>query len=105
MKMVKISKTIGEEGLADVPQEKRFWCSDGRVLKNLSELETVLKEMSEETFRYHSNEVRSDFSNWVRDVIGDEKLSRDLQKSTARAQAAKSVAGRIAWLKSKREAG
>lgn len=103
--MVKITKAIAEERLADVPQEKRFWCSDGRALKNLSELEAVLKEMSEETFCYHSNEARSDFSNWVRDVIGDEKLSRDLQKSTTRAQAAKSVAGRIAWLKSKREAG
>jgi len=45
--------------------------------------------------------VKNDFSNWVRDVIGDEKLSRDLQKSTTQAQAAKSVADRVTWLKSK----
>jgi len=99
--MVKVTKTIAEGWLADVPQEKRFWCSDGRVLKNLAELEAALKEMSEETFRYHSSESKSDFSNWVRDVIGDEKLSGDLRKSTTRAQAAKSVASRIAWLRSK----
>lgn len=103
--MVKITKTIAEERLADVPKEKRFWCSDRRVLKNLPELETALKEMSEETFRYHSNETKNDFSNWVRDVIGDEKLSRDLQKSTTRAEAAKSVADRVTWLKSKIETG
>ncbi len=102
--MVRISKVIAEERLADVPQEKRFWCSDGRALKNLSELEVALQEMKEEAFRYHSNETKNDFSNWVRDVIGDEKLSRDLQKSPTREQAVKSVASRIAWLRSKREA-
>ena len=102
--MVKITKTIAEERLADVLEEKRFWCSDGRFLKNLLELRTALQGMSEETFCYHSSEARSDFSNWVRDVIGDEKLSRDLQKSTTQAQAAKSIDDRVAWLKSKIEA-
>jgi len=102
--MVKISKTIAEERLADVPQEKRFWCSDGRVLKSLPELGVALKQMDEETFRHHSSESRNDFSNWVRDVIGDEKLSRDLLKSTTQAQAAKSIDDSVAWLKSKIEA-
>jgi len=37
----------------------------------------------------------------VKDVIGDEKLSRDLQKSATQAQAAKSVAERVIWLKNK----
>jgi hypothetical protein len=99
--MARITKAIAKGWLADVPQEKRFWCSDGRVLKNLAELEVALKEMHEGTFRYHSSESKSDFSNWVRDVIGDEKLSGDLRKSTTRTQAAKSVASRIAWLRSK----
>ena len=99
--MVKITKTIARERLADVPQGKRFSCSDGRVLKSLPELEAAIKEMSEETFRYHSNEVKSDFSNWVYDVIGDEKLSRELRKSTTRTQAATKVSDRITWLKNK----
>ncbi len=99
--MARITKTIAGGWLADVPLEKRFWCSDGHVLKNLSELEIALGEMSEETFIYHSNETKSDFSNWVRDAIGDEKLARDLLKSTTRARAARCVATRIAWLNSK----
>ena len=88
--MFKITKAVAEKILADVTQEKRFRCHDGRVLKILPELEAELKVMSEETFR-----------NWVRDVVGDEKLSRNLRKNTNRAQAAKRVANRIAWLKSK----
>ena len=103
-KIIKITKVIAGERLADVPPEKQFWCSDGRVLKNLPGLKSALEQINEETFRYHSNETRSDFSNWVRDVIGDEKLSRDLQKSKTQAQAAKAVADRVAWLKSKAEA-
>ena len=98
--MARMTKTVAQRMLGDVPQDKRFWCSDGRVLKNLSDLEAAFKEMSEETFQYHSNEAKSDFSNWVRDVVEDEKLSKDLQKSTTRAAAAKSVASRIAWLRS-----
>ena len=99
--MVRITKTVVEQWLADVPPENGFWCSDGRVLKNLAELERALEEMGEETFDYHSNEVKSDFSNWVRDVIGDEKLARDLLKSKTRAQASRSVTNRIAWLNEK----
>ena len=103
-KITKITKAIARERLGDVPQEKQFWCSDGRVLKNLPELKSALEQMSQETFRNHSNATRSDFGNWIRDVIGDAKLSRDLQKSKTQAQAAKAVADRVAWLKSKVEA-
>ena len=103
--MVKIDKTVARDWLADVPQEKRFWCADGRFLANLSQLAAALKDMSDGTFRQHTSETKSDFSNWVRDVIGDEKLTKDLQKSKTQAQAAKAVAERVAWLKGKAEAG
>jgi hypothetical protein len=98
--MVKITKTVAKRMLGDVPPEKVFWFPDRKELKNLSELEMALKQMSEETFGYHSNETKSDFSNWVRDVIGDGELAKLLQKSATRAQAAKYVGDRVAWLKS-----
>ncbi len=101
VKIIKITKAVAQERLADVLPEKEFWCSDGRIIKSLSGLEAALTEMSDETYRYHSNEAKSDFSKWVGEVIGDEKLSRDLYKSKTRAQAAKAVADRIAWLKTK----
>ena len=103
--MVKITKAVAAKWSGDVPQEKQFCCLDGRLLKNLPELEVALREMSEETFRHHSNEAKNDFSSWVRDVIGDEKLSRDLRKATSQGQTAKVVNGRIAWLREKIAAG
>lgn len=99
--MTKITETVAEKMLGDVPQDKWFYCADGRFLKNLPELDFALKGMSDETYCYHSNDAKSDFSKWVTDVVDDAKLSRDLQKSTSRTKAAKSVADRIAWLRSK----
>ncbi len=102
--MVKRTKIDAEKILGDVPEKKTFWCSDGQILKNLPELGTALKKMSEETFRYHAIEAKNDFSKWVREVIGDEKLARDLQKSLTKAQAAKNVAERMIWLRSRKVA-
>ena len=97
--MGKLTKEIASRMLGDVPEDKRFWCNDGRVLKNLRELETALKEMSDETFHYHVTEAKNDFTNWVKDVIGDEDLAKDLRRSTVKSVAVKKVIDRIAALK------
>jgi hypothetical protein len=99
--MQKMTKRKAAMLLADVPEDKRFRCSDGRVFKNLSELENALNDMTAEIFRYHSSEGKSDFANWVRDVIRDEEVARNLSESNNAAQAARSVRERIAWLKGK----
>lgn len=100
-RIVKISKDEAKRRLSDVPDEKRFWCHDGRYIKNLGELEKALSDMGDEVFHRHSGEGRSDFSNWVRDVIGDDKLARDLGKARSRVQASQAVAQRISFLESK----
>jgi len=81
--------------LAIVPEEYVFRCHDGRILKNMKELGEALAVMADETFAYHSNSEKKDFSNWVRDVIGDEKLAKDLENALDRNQAARIVASRI----------
>ena len=95
--MVRVTSVVAEKRLGNVSPEEQFWCYDGRYLKSLEELKIALDQMAEETFHYHSSETKSDFSNWVRDVIGDEKLSSDLRKSTTRGQAAKRVTDRLTW--------
>jgi SpoU rRNA methylase family enzyme len=101
IEMVKITKAAAQAMLAEVPEEKRFWCHDGRYLKNLEELKDALEQMADEIFSYHSNAEKTDFSNWVKDVIGDEKLSGDLLKCTTRAESATVVAARVKYLKSR----
>ena len=100
-KIVKISKEEANRRLGDVPDGKHFWCHDGKLIKNLGELGKALNNMSDETFHYHSGEGRSDFTSWIRDVVGDDKLARDLSKAKSRIQASKAVAQRISFLHSK----
>lgn len=59
--------------------------------------------ISDETFVFHANAEKNDFGNWVKDIIKDEKLAKDLTKAQSRIQAAKSVAARVSFLSAKLE--
>jgi hypothetical protein len=100
-KMVRVTQSAAVQKLGDVAEDKQFWCQNGQFFKNLPDMEVAFGGMGDDTFRYHASAIKNDFSNWVRDVIGDEKLARDLQRSATPAKAKKAVAGRIAWLRSK----
>ena len=97
--MASTLKDEAKKFLADVPEEHVFRCCDGSVFKNLQELKDGLDSMTDESFACHSNAEKKDFSNWVRDVIGDEKLATNLQNAATRAQAAKQIASKISTMK------
>ncbi|MDD5039147.1 MAG: hypothetical protein PHN78_07510 [Dehalococcoidales bacterium] len=99
--MARITKSVASQRLGDVPPDKSFWSHDGQVLNNLAELETALSTMSDETYHHHVSENNNDFSNWVRDVIGDDKLAADLAGNSNRAEAVNKVTERISWLKNR----
>ena len=75
--MPAISKQDAQRMLDNVPQEYLFRFADGRTLANMSELGDALRNISDETFNFHVNSDKNDFSNWVRDVIKDEKLANE----------------------------
>jgi hypothetical protein len=81
--------------LKKAPAECVFWCHDGSIFTDVNELAEGLAAMSDETFAYHSNLEKHDFSNWIRDVIVDEQLADDLAWATSRLQAAEYVAARL----------
>jgi len=87
--------------LADVPKEYAFRCHDGLILQSMKQLGSALNSMTDETYVFHANTKKNDFSNWVRDIIKDGILANDLQKATNRAQAAKLVTNRMAILSKK----
>jgi len=99
--MAKILKRDAERLLADVPEENVFRCCDGRIFRNMNELNQAFISMVDEHFAYHANTEKNDFSMWVKDVIKDDKLARDLAKSQNQSQAAKATADRVSFLSSK----
>ena len=99
--MSKMTKQAAQEFLSNVSEEYSFYCCDGRFIRNLSELRDLLANMTDAIFTYHSNRDKSDFSNWVKDIIGDEKLARDLSKARSHRQALDAVARRVTFLESR----
>ena len=98
--MAKITiKKLNRSWLGDATDDKLFWCHDGRVLRNLDELAAALNEMAEETYLYHANIEKNDFSNWVRDVIGDATLAGQLTKAATQKAAARKVDMRLGTLR------
>ena len=97
-KSQEISKEQAQKFLSKVPEEYVFWCYDGSIFRDMKELAEGLVTMSEEVFAYHANPEKNDFSNWIRDVIKDEKLANDLAQSTSKVQAAGCVATRLTYL-------
>ena len=67
--------------LMDVPAESVFWLKNGRVLWNLQDLQKELSEMDENTFSYHVNKEKNDFSSWIRDVVKDKELANDISNA------------------------
>lgn len=93
------NKALAKSWLEDVLPGEVFRCHDGRVVKNLDELATSLREMSPQTYHYHVSRGRNDFSLWVTDVIGDVALSRELEKATTSTTAASMVDTRVSRLR------
>jgi len=90
-----------ERVLSDTSGDKRFFCHDGCVSENLQQLVDCLSSMSDDSYRHHVTPLKNDFSNWIRHVFGDDKLANDLMGSDNRAEAARTIKARIAWLQKK----
>jgi len=90
------AKEVIKSWLADVPADKEFLSHDGKILKNLEELSTALREMSDETFAYHVTPDRNDFGKWVQEVVGDYELATQLRIARTRVEAFEVVAKRVA---------
>ncbi len=87
--------------LADTSGDRCFFCHDGCIVKNLYQLAECLGHMGEDSYCHHVTGVKNDFTNWVHDVLGDDKLANDLSRCTSRAEAARTVRDRVVWLQKK----
>lgn len=95
------NKDDAQRVLRHVPEEKRFYCHDGRILNNIYELKIALEDMHSDTYNHHVNEEKNDFARWVREVLIDDKLAHDLMKCADSKAAAQIVAARISWLQAR----
>lgn len=75
--------------------DNAFYCNDGRLFYDLRQLAEGLIAISDETFFHHVREGNNDFSNWVRDVIGDIELANDLNSAAGKDECATYTVARL----------
>jgi len=78
-----VGKTSSKKAklLVCAPDDKCFWTTDGRILKNLDELQMAFGSMGEEVFLHHVNKEKNDFADWVEQVLQDSTCASALRKT------------------------
>jgi len=64
--------------LKEAPAGKYFYAHNGMSIRNLNELAVAIDLMDKKIFEFHVNKDKNDFSNWVKEVIKEEKLAKEL---------------------------
>ena len=59
--------------------EKFFVLVTGIPIKNLKELANTLETMNDWVFNHHVNDSRNDFSSWIKDVLDEEILAKEIK--------------------------
>jgi hypothetical protein len=93
-----VKRTGSKKYLTKVPEMTVFWCHDGQIFDDLEHLMAGFDRMSEETYMYHANEDKNDFSCWIIDVIGDVELAQTIKKAKNKVEAKKITQQRYAEL-------
>ena len=76
----------------DVPTSARtaihkFVLKDGNKVGNLFDLASAMENMHQETYSFHANEQKNDFSSWIKDVYGEPQIAENVAKAQNRTQA------------------
>ncbi len=74
-------KKRGKKVLVIAVGDTCFWVNYGPALRDLLELRNTLREINEEQFKHHVNEIRNDFADWVGDVLEDKKTALQIKKT------------------------
>lgn len=72
---------MDKKDLVQASQANAFYCHNGQVFFNLKDLLDGLKNMGEEACGFHLNKSKNDFRLWIRDVLKDKRLARDIRWS------------------------
>lgn len=75
-----LKKNILESILKKVTGDKRFFCNNGMIFSDIFEFQKGLSEMTRETFSFHSNSEKNDFSNWIEGIFKDKSLASRIKK-------------------------
>jgi hypothetical protein len=78
----------------EITPENYFILRNGQPIRSLAELREALEYIDDTTFAHHVNEYRNDFATWVRDIIGDAALAKEIEQSDDRPEMVRTLVNR-----------
>ena len=91
----KVPAAVAKGVLAKVPVPISFWLCTNENLRSLAELSTALQKADDEVFRYHVNRDKNDFEVWIREVIKDKDLAREIARVKTKETLVRKITERV----------
>ena len=108
----KVPAAVAKGVLAKVPFQISFWLCTNQNLRSLADLSAALQRADHEVFRYHVNRDKNDFEVWIREVIKDKDLAREIARVKTKETLVRKISERVeeltgivksSWAKKKRK--
>ncbi len=81
--------------LARVSLNVSFWLCTNENLRSLADLSAALQKADDEVFRYHVNRDKNDFEVWIREVIKDKDLAREIARVKTKETLVRKISERV----------
>jgi hypothetical protein len=86
--------------MSKVPFNASFWLCTNDYLRSLRELAEALDKVDDDIFRYHVNRDKNDFEGWIREVVKDKELAREISRIKTRHTLVRKIYERLEELRS-----
>src|SRR3989338_11177219 len=87
-------RILGKTSLTD-----GFWLCTNENLRSLNELSGSLENADNDVFRYHVTRDRNDFEVWIREVLKDKELAREIARVKTKETLIRKILERIEELR------
>lgn len=85
--------------LSRVPVNVSFWLCTNEQLVRLDDLGSALQRVSDDVFRYHVNRDKNDFEVWIRDIVHDRELAREISRIKTKDTLIRKISERVEELR------
>ncbi|MBI3036588.1 hypothetical protein HYY73_02430 [Candidatus Woesearchaeota archaeon] len=96
----KVPVAVAKGMLARVPFQVSFWLCTNENLRSLRDISEALQKATDDVFRYHVNRDKNDFETWIRDIIKDKDLAREIARVKTRDTLIRKITERVDELSS-----
>lgn len=96
----KVPVPVAKGILSRVPFQVSFWLCTNENLRGLADVYEALQRATDDVFRYHVNRDKNDFEVWIRDVVKDKDLAREIARVKTRETLIRKILERVEELRS-----